>query len=269
MPDITVKNVQFYFPGNVEALHAVDLHLPPVPTAIVGENGAGKTTFAKLLKRLLKPSQGKILLNGGPIDRLSTTQIAAHIGLVFQNPDHQIFKNRVRDEVMFGPLQIGLSKKKAYEAASQALKRVGLAESSEENPYDLALSERKLVGVASILAMDTDVIILDEPTIGQDERGKQLITSVVRELSEEGKLVLCILHDMNLVADMCERTIVFHHGRVFLDGETNWVFSHEEVLNQAAIEPPQVMQVARQLGIKHAVTEQALLNELAKLKIKC
>ena len=144
--------------------------------------------------------------------------LAGQVGYVFQNPDDQIFKYKVIDEVMFGPLNIGMDKEKAKQRAMEALELTELAAYAEENPYDLELSQRKLVAIASVLAMDTDVIILDEPTIAQDYKGKEIIRKIITNLSEHGKLVLAILHDMDFVAQLFSRVVVLAHGKLLTDG---------------------------------------------------
>ena len=196
---ISVQNLSFHYHEGLDILHDFSLSLDGRTTAIIGQNGAGKTTLAKLLKGLLKPSEGKIILDGNDISSSTAASLAGSIGYVFQNPDDQIFKPKVIDEVMFGPLNIGMDDKDAKESAMKALSMVNLASASERNPYDLDLHERKLVALASVIAMDPDVIILDEPTIAQDDSGKQLIQKIIRGLRDNGKLVISILHDMDLV----------------------------------------------------------------------
>lgn len=172
MNKIEIKNLHFSYKGNEEILKDINLTFDSRSTAIIGQNGAGKTTFVKLLKGLLKPTSGEVIINGINTKESTVAGLAKHIGLIFQNPNDQIFKNKVIDEVIFGPLNIGQSLEKAKENSINALKTVGLYEKINENPYDLSLSERKLISIASIVAMDTEIIIFDEPTIAQDKRMK-------------------------------------------------------------------------------------------------
>lgn len=250
MKAIEIKDMHFSYTENEPILKGIDLTLDTRTTAVIGQNGAGKTTFVKLLKGLLRPNQGQILLNGEDIAKMTVAQISRHIGLVFQNPNDQIFKNKVIDEVMFGPLNVGMEEKEALEHSKKALAMVGLEHAAEENPYDMGLSERKLIAIASILAMDTDVIIFDEPTIAQDYKAKEKIKEIIRSLKSEGKIVLTIIHDMDFVAESFERTIVFAKGKVLLDGPTAEVFSKREELEQAYLEPPHVTQLCNSLGYR-------------------
>lgn len=248
MPEIKVSHLNFSYTPETPILKDISLVLDTTPTAIIGQNGAGKTTFVKLLKGLLKPSSGNIEVNGQNTKDLTVAELAKDIGLVFQNPNDQIFKNKVLDEILFGPLNMGMSEEKAKEKALEALALVGLQEQVDENPYDLGLSERKLVAIASILAMDTPIIIFDEPTIAQDYASKEKIKALIRKLREQGKMVLTIIHDMDFVAECFERTIIFAKGEVLLDGPTKEVFSQEALLKEAYLEAPHITQLCKQLG---------------------
>lgn len=248
MGKLEIKDLHFSYIQGEEILKGINLVLEGESTAIIGQNGAGKTTFVKLLKGLLKPTSGQILYNGKDLSELSVAQIAKNIGMVFQNPNDQIFKNKVITEVMFGPLQIGMSKEEAERRADEALELVGLSHIKKVNPYDLGLSERKLVSIASIVAMNPDVIIFDEPTIAQDYAGKTCIGNIVRKLRNEGKLVLTIIHDMDFVAEYFDRAVVFAKGNVLLEGTPEVVFAEADVLEQAYLEQPNVTQLCRALG---------------------
>lgn len=242
-----VRNLKFSYTKDHPIFENFQLSLDQRPTAIIGQNGAGKTTLVRLLKGLLKPSAGTILYQGEDISRRTVASLAGQVGYVFQNPDDQIFKYKVIDEVMFGPLNIGMPKEKAKEKAMEALALTELTSYAGENPYDLELSQRKLVAIASVLAMDTDVIILDEPTIAQDYRGKEIIRNIITSLSGQGKLVLAILHDMDFVAQCFSRVVVLAHGQLLADGTPSEVFVQEDVLKKAALDMPHPLQLRKAL----------------------
>lgn len=242
-----VRNLKFSYTEDHPIFENFQLSLDQRPTAIIGQNGAGKTTLVRLLKGLLKPSAGTILYQGEDISRRTVASLAGQVGYVFQNPDDQIFKYKVIDEVMFGPLNIGMPKEKAKEKAMEALALTKLTSYADENPYDLELSQRKLVAIASVLAMDTDVIILDEPTIAQDYRGKEIIRNIITSLSGQGKLVLAILHDMDFVAQCFSRVVVLAHGQLLADGTPSEVFVQEDVLKKAALDMPHPLQLRKAL----------------------
>ena len=246
-----IEHLKFQYLENVPVLQDVNLTIDNRPTAIVGQNGAGKTTLVKLLKGLLKPISGNIYYVGDDIAQKTVAMLAGEIGYVFQNPDDQIFKYHVIDEVMFGPQNIGMTKEQAKEKALQALELVGLKQLADENPYDLELSERKLVAIASVLAMDTKVLILDEPTIAQDWKGRTIIQNIIKDLSKQGKTVIAILHDMDFVAESFERVIVMAHGKVLADGTKEEVFAQKDILRQARIDQPYLTKLCQQLGYKN------------------
>ena len=245
-----IEHLKFQYLENVPVLQDVNLTIDQRPTAIIGQNGAGKTTLVKLLKGLLKPVGGSIYYGESDMAEKTVAMLAGEIGYVFQNPDDQIFKYHVIDEVMFGPQNIGMTKEQAKEKAVAALKLVGLENLADENPYDLELSERKLVAIASVLAMDTKVLILDEPTIAQDWKGRKIIQKIIRDLSSQGKTVIAILHDMDFVAESFERVIVMAHGKVLADGTKEEVFAQKDVLEQARIDQPYLTKLCQQLGYK-------------------
>ena len=243
-----IENLDFSYLADVPVIKALNMKLDKRPTAIIGQNGAGKTTLVKLLKGLLKPVSGSIYFHGEDISGKTVAMLAGNVGYVFQNPDDQIFKYNVMDEIRFGPLNIGMDPECAKKEAERALELTGLKGKEKENPYDLELYERKMTAIASVLAMDTDVLILDEPTIAQDWKGRQIIGGIIRSLAERGKLVIAILHDMDFVAENFERVIIMAHGQVLADGTAKEVFAQEEALQKARLQKPYVMQLCEALG---------------------
>ena len=260
-----IKNLDFSYLPDVPVLKALNMRLDKRPTAIIGQNGAGKTTLVKLLKGLLKPVSGKIYFRGEDISGKTVAMLAGNVGYVFQNPDDQIFKYNVMDEIMFGPMNIGMDPKRAEEEARRALELTGLTGKEKENPYDLELYERKMTAIASVLAMDTDVLILDEPTIAQDWKGRQIIGGIIRSLSERGKLVIAILHDMDFVAENFERVIIMAHGQVLADGTARDVFMQDEALKKARLQKPYMMQLGEVLGYERAylTVDEILRNQVS------
>jgi energy-coupling factor transport system ATP-binding protein len=248
MNRIEVKNLRFSYRRGEEILKGIDLTFDSESTAIIGQNGAGKTTFVKLLKGLLKPTEGDIFIKGKNTTEVTVAKLAREIGMVFQNPNDQIFKSKVIDEVMFGPLNIGQGMKEAKRDSLKALELMELSNKVDENPYDLSLSERKLITIASILAMDTDIVILDEPIISQDYFGKIKIKNIVKELAARGRLVITITHDMDFVAEISERVIVLNKGEVILDGSAEEVFFRDDILKSAYLEQPNITQLCKRLG---------------------
>lgn len=247
-----VKDLRFSYVKGREVLHGLNLALDHRPTAIIGQNGAGKTTLVRVLKGLLKPDSGEIRYQGENLETKTVAELASRVGYVFQNPDDQIFKYKVLEEVMFGPLNIGMSPQEAEASAHEALRMVGLDEKAGENPYDLELSDRKMVAIASVLAMNTDVIILDEPTIAQSWNGREKIREIIQAKAAEGKLVIAILHDMDFVANSFARVIAMAHGEILADGAPAEVFQNHPVLEKAALAAPPLYELLEELEAMEA-----------------
>lgn len=267
MTMIRVENLAFSYRKDAPVLQEITLNFDQRPTAIIGRNGAGKTTFVKLLKGLLKPDRGGITVGDTDVRTATAASLARQVGLVFQNPDDQIFKGNVLEEVLFGPLNIGQDPETARQNAMDALEMVGLEQRLEVNPQDLSLSEKKMVCIAAVVAMDTDIVILDEPTIAQDPEGKERIRQIIGTLTGRGKGVLTIIHDMDFVAECFERTIILNRGRVLLDGDTRDIFSRPDLLRQAHLEPPAVARLGTELGLSDTfLTVEELVTALRQTR---
>lgn len=247
---ITVSDLAFSYPSGVEALHGVSLTFPPgEAVAILGENGAGKTTLVKHFNGLLRPTRGAVQVGDWDTREHTVAQLAARVGYVFQNPDDQLFERTVISEVVFGPKNLGQGDAEARESAREALARVGLADQAEKHPYDLHLSQRKLLALAAILAMHTPIIVLDEPTTGQDARGLARIGTIVDELKAAGRTVIAISHDVDFAAEHFERIIIMARGQVLAAGPARDIFGLTETLRDADVEPPQLTRLAATLAL--------------------
>jgi len=257
--------VHIYPEGAVRALDGVDLRLPTGQSvALVGQNGSGKTTLVRHLNGLLRPTDGQVLVDGRDARGQTVAALAHHIGLVFQDPDRQIFAGSARAEVEFGPRNLGLRGADLGRAVASALESVGLAGEDRTNPYDLGYSRRKLLALASILAMQTPVVVLDEPTTGQDARGVERVASIVADLAAAGRTVIAISHDMRFVAEHFERIVVMRAGRVILDGPPATVFAEESwpVLASTYLEPPYSARVGARLGLGSTPTDASVVEAL-------
>jgi energy-coupling factor transport system ATP-binding protein len=264
--DLRLEGVGFVYPDGTRALDGLDLAIASGErVAVVGQNGSGKSTMVRHLDGLLRPTEGRVLHDGVDIADQRVAALAARVGIVFQNPDRQIFAGKVRAEVEFGPRILGRSPGEATAAATEAIAAIGLTDQIDANPYDLGYSNRKLLTVASILAMATDVVILDEPTTGQDARGVARIQQVIAELSAEGRTVITISHNMRFVADSFARVVVMGAGRVVLDGPPAEVFAESAwpTLASTYLEAPFAARVGARLGLGSTPTETALVDALS------
>lgn len=247
-PVLEMRDVSFSHATKQEVCKHLHLSFVPGACALIGQNGAGKTTILKLLRGLLVPQSGSVCYKGKDISQRSVAQLAGDIGFVFQNPDDQIFESRVLREVMFGLMRLGISEASAQTQARKSLELVGLADKADVNPYDLGLCARKLVCLASILAMDPSVVLLDEPTIAQDSNGKKLLASIIKQLVLQNKTVIAVLHDMNFVAQVFDRVVVIDDGHPIFDGSPRDVFARKDVLSRASLDQPPVVKLCEALG---------------------
>jgi energy-coupling factor transport system ATP-binding protein len=247
---IRIEDLHFTYPSGVEALRGVSLAIEPgEQVAIVGQNGAGKTTLVRHLNGLLRPTRGTVRLGDWLTRDYSVAKLAARVGYVFQNPDDQLFKGAIREEVSFGPTNLGLLPEQVKIRVQETLELLELADQAEVNPYDLTPTWRKRVAIAAILAMDTPIVILDEPTTGQDYRSVQHLAGLIQTLRAQGKTIIAISHDIDFVAENFERIIVMGQGRVLLDGPAETVFAQEEILNSTYVQPPQLTRLANRLEL--------------------
>ena len=267
MTRLDLEGVGFVYPDGTRALNGVDLRIEPGElVAIVGQNGSGKSTLVRHLDGLLRPTEGRVLHDGADIAGTRVAALAARVGIVFQNPDRQIFAGRVRAEVEFGPRILGRGDTDVAAAASAALEAVGLTAHADDNPYDLGYSRRKLLSLASVLAMGTPVVVLDEPTTGQDARGVERIRGVVEAIAAEGRTVIAISHDMRFVAETFRRIVVMGAGRVLLDGSPAAVFGEPAwpTLRSTYLEPPLAARAGARLGLGATPTEALLVEAVAR-----
>ncbi len=265
MTELRLEGVTYDYPDGTRALDGVDLLLGPgTSLALVGANGSGKTTLARHLDGLLRPSAGRVLIDDQDTAGLRVAELARTVGLCFQLPDRQIFGRTVRDEVEFGPRQAGADDEAAFARAKEALARVGMADELGTHPDDLGETRRKLLTIASVLAMDTPVLVLDEPTTGLDARGVELVAGLVQVLVAEGRSVIGISHDMRFVARTFERVAVLERGRVTLQGTPAEVFAEEAwpALRSAGLEPTAAAVAGARHGLGSTPTEAALLEAL-------
>ena len=251
MAYIKMKDVSFEYPGGFLAVDNINIEIEKGENvAIIGQNGAGKTTTVKMMNRLEKPTKGDVMIGDMNTKNFSTAQVSRVVGYVFQNPDDQIFHSTVASEVEFGPKMMKLPPEVIAERVNYALKLTGLEHFRDTNPYDLPLSIRKFVTIASIIAMDTEVVIFDEPTAGQDLRGNRYLSDILRILNQQGKTVITISHDMEFVAANFDRVIVMANKKVVTSGTPKEIFWNFDSLEKAKLKQPYISRLCRELGIE-------------------
>ncbi|VVB75877.1 putative ABC transporter ATP-binding protein [Candidatus Tiddalikarchaeum anstoanum] len=267
-PIIKVNNLMFSYPNGVVALRNINLEINKGEiVAIIGHNGSGKTTLVKTFNGLLKPTSGEVLINGVSTKNENTAKLSKIVGYVFQNPDDQIFNNSVYNEVAFGPGNLNLKKEEINKRVLNALEIVGLEKDKKMHTLDLSLNKKKLVTIASIIAMNPEVIILDEPSSGQDHEGTVKIEALIKEL-QKNHTVIIISHDMNLVSKVASRVIVMWDSNLIFDGDKRTAFMNSDLLKKTDVSPPIITQLAQKIkGFrKDILTADEFIDEIIKLK---
>lgn len=235
---------------DAELIHGISLSIEDGEfVALTGENGAGKSTFSKLLAGILKPSDGKICVNGIDTKKAKNSMLAKATGFLFQNPDRQLCTYTVRDEITFGQkaLKTG-TEEEISKRTEKIIERFGF--NPDEAPFSLSRGQRQRLALASIIAVEPKVMILDEPTTGLDYKECMEIMSAVKELNKNGTTVIMVCHDMELVLDFARRMIVLANGKIEADGKTLEIMRSKKILQKASLLPPQIIQIALELEEK-------------------
>jgi energy-coupling factor transport system ATP-binding protein len=262
---IEISNLHFTYPTGVTALRGISLVIDSgEQVAIVGQNGAGKTTLVKHLNGLLQPTSGYVRIGEWDTHGYSVAKLARRVGYVFQNPDEQLFSKNVGTEVAFGPKNLGYTNEQVQALVKDALGMTELSNKTETNPYDLSPTWRKMVAIASVIAMGTDIVVFDEPTTGQDAQNIARIAHVIESLKAQGKTVITITHDIDFCAENFERVIAMSQGQVLLDGKATDVLGQAEILATTYVDPPQLTRLGKRLGLEQTITNQ--VEFLAALK---
>ena len=264
---IEFENVSASYDGELPILRDVGFRIPDGDfVAFVGTNGAGKSTTMRLVNGLLRPSSGQVLIDGVPTTQLRTSQLAAKVGFLFQNPDRQICCSTVREELLFGFRAQGRADAEAQAKVDAMIERFGFDGDAE--PFLLNRGTRQLLALASIIVMEPPVVVLDEPTTGLDFRECTKVMNVIAELNARGTTVIMVCHDMEVVADYAKRVIAMTAGQVVADGETFAVLRDRDVLARTHLLPPQMVDVSLRLaedGAVEAASSAALADTLDEM----
>ena len=246
-PVARFEGVGYSYPGGGASVRALDFEVfPGEIVGIVGQNGAGKTTFTKLLNGLLKPAEGNVGVAGLNTREVPTSRIARHVSTLFQNPDRQICKDTVLDEVAFGLLLQGVSLDEASARAKATCERFGLP--LDEAPFSLSRGQRQMVALASVVVGEPQIIVLDEPTCGLDYRECMTVMETVRDMAAAGSAVVMVCHDMEVVSDFADRLVVMANGEILGRGTCADVFANDGLMQGAFVEPPQAIALAKKLA---------------------
>ena len=241
---IAIEDIHFSYPNNVEALKGISLTINEGEfIAIMGQNGAGKTTFIKHFNGLLKPSAGAVRIDGVQTTKTSVAALSRNVGFVFQNPDHQLFSETVEEEIGFALKNFGFDKETIEKRITWALNLLSLTQYRKTSPFLLSGGERKRVALASVLAWDPQTLILDEPTIGQDHDQKEKLRQFIMQLQTQKKTVVIVTHDVEFVAECNPRVLLMREGKIVADGIAKDILTNPQLLAESSIVLPQIAQI--------------------------
>lgn len=244
---VELRSVSHVYPDGSVALRDVSIRVTHGEcVAIIGANGAGKSTLLLHLNGCLAASSGEVRVGDFPLTRKTLTQVRRTVGMVFQNPDDQLFMPTVLDDVAFGPLNLGLPQADAEQRSRAALERVGAWHLRDKPPYLLSGGEKKRVAIATVLSMAPDILVMDEPTSGLDPVARRQLMALVSEFQHTRILAS---HDLDMVLALCERTVVLHEGRVAADGASRDIFRDDALLARCRLEKPLAMQGCPVCGV--------------------
>ena len=243
-------DVHYRYPNGYEALCGVSFRITHgEKVALVGANGAGKSTLLLHTNGLLMPSQGGVVLGGIALTRRTLPLVRQSVGLVFQDSDNQLFMPTVEEDVAFGPSNMRLEPEEIRRRVTEALDAVGALDLRGESPFRLSGGQKKRVAIATVLAMEPSVLVMDEPTSNLDPRARRQIIDLIRRF---GHTTLIATHDMEMVLDLCDRTIVMKQGRIVADGSTRHVFGDLALLEECGLEQPCELRMKRALKKEYA-----------------
>lgn len=240
---IETKDIAYHYPDGTEALKNVDFKASAGKiVALLGPNGAGKSTLFLHFNGILKPSAGKVIVNGKPVqyDKKGLMNVRQNVGIVFQNPDDQLFAPTVVEDVAFGPMNLGLSKEEVEERVKESLKRVGMDGFEKKPPHHLSGGQKKRVAIAGILAMKPKIMVLDEPTSGLDPKGASQILRILYELNKEGMTIIISTHDVDLVPLYAYQVYIISKGEIIKEGNPQEVFGDVKTIRKANLRLPRI-----------------------------
>ncbi|MCJ7736338.1 MAG: ATP-binding cassette domain-containing protein [Anaerolineae bacterium] len=248
---VVVQDLWYEYEGTVEALRGIDLAIPDGAfVAVLGQTGSGKTTLVRQFNGLLRPTGGRVLVYGRDTRECTLGELSRQVGYVFQNPDHQIFCPTVREEIAFGPRNLGRAEDEIRDRCQHAMEYFGLTAFADAPPAVLGFGLRRKVSIAAVYTMQPQIFVMDEPTAGLDWRLTLDLMHLTQEMHSRGHTIIVVTHDIKVAAEFAEITIVLHNGRLLLYGDTRDVFRQVKTLRNSKIEPPQIAELSRRLSAK-------------------
>jgi cobalt/nickel transport system ATP-binding protein len=246
---IETRDLCYSYPHSVRALEGINfIAQRNARIAVIGSNGAGKSTLFKHFNGIFKPTSGSVLIRGEPITKANIREVRKFVGIVFQNADDQIFSPTVEQDIAFGPTNLGLDEETVHHRVHEALKIVGIEELAERVPHHLSGGEKKRVAIAGVIAMEPEVLVLDEPTAGLDPQGVHDLIGFINSLSKKyGMTVIFSTHDVSLVAEVADYIYVMNKGRFVAEGNVEQIFMQPDMLKSMRLDVPVLPKLLRSL----------------------
>jgi cobalt/nickel transport system ATP-binding protein len=233
---VEAKDLEFAYPDTTQALLDISFKITHGESvAIVGANGAGKSTLLLHLNGYLTPTSGQVRIGDFPLTKETLQEVRRTVGMVFQDPDDQLFMSTVYDDVAFGPLNLGLPIEEVDSRVKTALETVGVLALKDRPPHRLSSGQKRRVAIATVLSMSPDILVMDEPTAGLDPQARRQLINLLHTF-KHSKIIAT--HDLDMVMDLCERTIILHDGKIKADGRTSEIFQNEQLLAESHLEKP-------------------------------
>jgi len=248
LPHIMINHAEYTYPNGTTALKELSLNIERGAfIGIMGSNGAGKSTLVKTINGLIRPQKGSIFINGDRNSSKSVAELSRKVGIVFQNPDHQLFSNSVREEVRFSLKSIMSDKDQIQERVEQVLNKFYLKQFEERSPLTLSGGQKKRLALASIVCRDPEILIFDEPTLGQDRKGVEFFINLLKEERGKNKTIIIITHNIEFAYEYIPRTVVMFDGRIVGDGPTHEILQNQALIERASLILPQIIQLKSSL----------------------
>lgn len=263
---LDIKNLSFAYHKEQKVIEDLNLHIASGEfVAIAGRNGSGKTTLTRLIMGLEKPSSGEIFFQGDNITKVPVAKRGSYIGYVFQQPERQMFRNTVEDEISFGDKQLGMSDEEVKTVVAEVMAKVNISEYAKEYPLNLRRGLKQRIAIASVLAMKSNVIILDEPTSGQDSKETYELLQILKDLNDAGITIILITHNMDIIAEYCSRAILMSAGKIVFDGNSEQLFTECENLYELGLVKPISVELGEAMGLGYCanmdILKERILNK--------
>ena len=268
-PLIMVHDVDYTYSNGTRALKQISLNINPGEfVAIMGQNGAGKTTLIRTFNGLIRPTDGSIFIEGEDIEPKTIASLSKKVGIIFQNPMHQLFSNTLEDEIKYSLKNLDLTKEEIQAKVDQVLMEFNLEKYRNRSPLNLSGGESKKLAIATILCRDPEILVFDEPTLGQDAKEIRFFLSLINKELDKGKTIIMVTHNVEFTAEYVPRTILMGGGRIIADGPTEKLFTNEFLISKSSVIMPQIIlfkQELKNIGIdtpEEVTTEEEIVNFL-------